>query len=255
MLLQRGATIDELNAVRRYVSAFKGGGLAAALRGPYATIVLSDVVGSPPHVIASGPMVPDPTPSEEVAEIARRFGIDLPYVDRQKAVVRDGSFVIAADGATAAEAVVAAGEAARHRMVLHTTELQGEAREVAAEVIGATEPGTIGVFVGETTVTVLGEGRGGRNQEAALAAARAIEGTTVRFVALGTDGIDGRSPAAGAMVDGQSWALMGAAGHDPVAALGANDSHTVLSAIDATITTGPTGTNVGDIWLVDRTAG
>lgn len=253
-LLRSGAAIEELNAIRRHVSLLKGGGLAAALRGPHVTVALSDVVGSAHHDIASGPTVADPVDHEEAVRIAARYRLDLPTVALPPKATREAPFVIAADGAVVAAAVVAAGREAGLNIVLHTTELRGEATDSAALAIETTEPGTLGVFAGETTVTVTGNGTGGRNQEAALAAALVIEGTATGFAALGTDGIDGTSPAAGAVVDGETLARIRAKGLDAATALAMNDSFTVLDAVGATIMTGPTGTNVGDIWVVDRTA-
>ena len=249
-LLRSGAHIDEINTIRRHVSAFKGGGLAAALRGPQITVAISDVVGSPPHAIASGPTVVDPTGPDDATRVAEKYGIELPDVERSVASRAGSRFVVAADAVVAAKAVVVAGEAAGVVMELHTAQLMGEASEMAGWAISVTRPGSIGVFAGETTVTLTGDGRGGRNQEAALAAALDLAGTDVRFAAMGTDGIDGMSPAAGAAVDGATVA--GGAELDAAAALANNDSFTYLDGVGATIVTGPTGTNVGDLWVVDK---
>ena len=252
-LLRSGADIEEINTIRRHVSALKGGGLAAALRGPHVTVAMSDVIGSPPHAIASGPTVADPTRLEDVRAIADRYGLELPEIAALAHPAGGSRFVVAADGAVAASAVVTAGESLRLVTEIHSTTLTGEASEMARRAVEVTNPGSIGVFTGETTVTVAGTGMGGRNQEAALAAAISIAGTTTRFAAIGTDGIDGMSPAAGAIVDGETVARGRALGLDAAAALVANDSFGYLAAVDATIVTGPTGTNVGDLWLVDRT--
>ena len=137
---------------------------------------------------------------------------------------------------------------------MRSTTLVGDVAGAVERALADTPPGTVGVFAGETTVAVSGGGSGGRNQHAALLAALAIAGTGLRFAALGTDGTDGNSPAAGAIVDGSTVDAIRRAGHDPVAARGHHDSHTALAAADAVLVTGPTGTNVGDLWIVDRSA-
>lgn len=252
-LLRAGATIDEMNVVRRHLSAIKGGGLLRALRGPHVTIALSDVIGSPPHAIASGPTVPDPTDAADVGEIAGRYGVVLPPVERVDADREPQPYVVAADARVAAEAAVVAAAESGHPVVLHTTELSGDAAEAAISAIRRTRKGTMGIFAGETTVTVQGQGSGGRNQHAALVAATEVAGTRTRFAAMGTDGIDGRSPAAGAIVDRESADEAHAAGIDLHRARERFDSYTALKAIGAAIVTGPTGTNVGDLWIVDKT--
>jgi hydroxypyruvate reductase len=130
--------------------------------------------------------------------------------------------------------------------------LVGEARLAAAAAISIAHPGEITVLTGETTVTVQGSGSGGRNQEAALAAAIAIAGQGDAFVAFGTDGIDGPTDAAGAAVDGSTVARGRLIGLDAERFLLNNDSHPYLAAMGAVIRCGPTGTNVGDLWLIDR---
>jgi glycerate-2-kinase len=133
-----------------------------------------------------------------------------------------------------------------------TTQLSGEARHEAVALVDRTAPGTVSVAAGETTVTVRGAGVGGRNQEAAVAGARYIEGQDVVFAALGTDGIDGPTPAAGAIVDGESASRATSRGIDLEKALAMNDSHSVLKALDETVVTGATGTNVADLWMVAK---
>ena len=132
-----------------------------------------------------------------------------------------------------------------------TTTLRGEARTAAAEAVATRRPGSdLLVFVGETTVTVSGARLGGRNQEAALAGALAIEGTTTTFLAADTDGIDGATDAAGAVVDAGTIGRGRAVGLNAIDALADNDAHGYLGATDDLFITGPTGTNVADLWLV-----
>jgi glycerate 2-kinase len=252
-LLRAGADIEEINTVRRHLSAFKGGGLAKALRGPHVTLALSDVVGSSPHAIASGPTLPDPSGPDDVARIAERFDLTLPDVE-QSPPVGESPFVVVADGAMAASAVAESLRSAGFAAAVRTVALAGDVVAAVERALADTPAGTVGVFAGETTVAVSGRGRGGRNQHAALLAALAIADTTVQFAAMGTDGTDGNSPAAGAIVDGSTVVAMRRAGHDPVAARTDHDSYTALAAAEAALVTGPTGTNVGDLWIVDRSA-
>ena len=165
----------------------------------------------------------------------------------------DGQTVmVVGDGAVAAHAAAASLEGAT---VISTT-LEGEAREVALQVIDhaeALQPGESHVYAGETTVTVKGDGRGGRNQELALAAAIALDGREgLTLLSIGTDGIDGMSDAAGAFADGSSVAEAARTGMDAGESLANNDSHTFHGAAGTLVITGPTGTNVGDLVLIHR---
>lgn len=266
-LLRSGADIVEINAVRKHLSAVKGGRLAeAARRCRLLTLVLSDVVGDPLDVIASGPTVPDPTTYADALEVLERRRIAEEVPAAVVAHLRDGAagrvpetpkeahprhvLRIVGNGAQAAEAVVAA---ARERGLIAevvSTTLVGEAREVGPSAAAARVPGVdVLVWAGETTVTVRGDGRGGRNQEAALAAALAIEGTGTTFLAAGTDGIDGPTDAAGAVVDGGTVPRGSAAGLDAWDHLARNDAYPYLAATGDLLVTGPTGTNVADLWI------
>lgn len=253
-LLRCGADIEEINTIRRHLSALKGGGLAAALRGPHVTIAISDVVGSAPIAIASGPTVPDPAGPEAAVQVADRYGVVLPAVAGTPAQVKRGGFVVAADGGVAARAVMRRADAAGAHAAVLTETLRGDVTEAVRWALASTPPGTVGILAGETTVRVTGDGRGGRNQHAALLAALSIVGTSIRFATIGTDGRDGNSTAAGAIVDGRTVDAVRRVGGDAEGALRRHDSHTVLDAIGATVVTGPTGTNVGDVWVVDRSA-
>lgn len=255
-LLRSGAPIEDVNRVRCALSAFKGGGLGGALGGAGEVVVLaiSDVVGSDPSVIGSGPTVPRPRDAEGVVEVARRHGVTVPrrvraaMADRPEVPSRWYPVEVIADGSTLAAAVLdRAGERSRRGF-----DLVGSASATAAAVVAAAEPG-LTVHVGETTVAVTGERPGGRNQEAALAAARALPVSAANvFLAMGSDGIDGTTDAAGAVVDDGTWALAEERGLDPAGGLAGHDAHRVLGGVDALIRTGPTGTNVADLWLVWR---
>lgn len=283
-LLASGASIDELNTVRKHLSAVKGGGLARlAAPARVLALVLSDVVGSPLDIIASGPTVPDPSRyADAAAVVARRdlWGrLPAPIADHLRRgmagevpeTLKPGDPVfervltrVVGENADAAAAAAARAAALGYASMVLTTYLEGEAREagrllaalgkeMAARAQPLAPPACL-VLGGETTVTMrrLG-GRGGRNQELALAAALALEGPAwdrVTVAGLGTDGIDGASEAAGALVDGTSVARARAAGLDPLAALDANDSASFFEALGDAIVCGPTGTNVNDLALV-----
>ena len=272
-MLESGATIDEINAVRKHLSTVKGGQLASlAAPAQVVAIVMSDVVGNDPAVIASGPTVPDRGSFEDAITVIDRYAIDPPtsVADRlaegvdgcvpetpgpTDPVFSHSETHIVASGMTAATA--AADCATDHGVdsIILSTRIRGEAREVggihvaiAEEVLASDNPiPTPGILItgGETTVTVDGSGRGGPNQELALAAAIEIDGP-ITLGAIDTDGIDGTGPAAGAVVDRTT-------AETPVsarAALDANDAYAFLSERDDAIETGPTGTNLNDLRVV-----
>jgi glycerate 2-kinase len=283
LLLRSGASIGEVNAVRKHLSQVKGGRLAqriARAGAQAAVLVLSDVVGSPLDGIGSGPCAPDPTTFADAWDVLARYGL----LDRVPPSVRehlqrglDGEseetpkpgeplfervhHVIVADNRVAAEAAVRRAEALGLHALLLTSHLEGEAREVGrvlaalakeeARAAGPLPRPACLVVGGETTVTVRGEGKGGRNQEVALAAALALEGwEDVMVVTLATDGVDGPTDAAGAIATGQTAARGRALGLDPADHLARNDAHPFFSALGDLILTGPTGTNVCDLAFV-----
>ena len=271
-LLESGADIAEMNTVRKHLSAIKGGWLAAAAgRSRLITLVLSDVVGDPVDVIASGPTVPDPTTFEDALAIVGRHGIFdrlsgrvLGHLERgRRGLVEETpkqphlrhEVVIVGSGAIAAEAAANFLHSQQVPSRIVSTRHMGEAREAAVAALSIESYGDeVLVFAGETTVTVRGSGRGGRNQEAALAAALEVDGQPVTFLAGGTDGIDGPTDAAGGIVDGGTIRRGLAANFDPYAALADNDTYPFLAAAGDLIVTGPTGTNVADLWMFRRRA-
>jgi glycerate 2-kinase len=274
-LLRAGADIHALNTVRKHLSAIKGGQLAAATRAAMDVLVISDVVGDDLSVIASGPTVPDASGFADALEIVRRFGGDSSY---PHAVVR--RLVEGAAGrlpetpkpgdarlervrtriiGSRRDAMAGAAEAAAARgyhVVRLDDPVVGEARTAAASHVRAIaalagtarRPACV-ISSGETTVHVTGRGRGGRNQEFALAAAPLLDplGSAAALASAGTDGIDGSTPAAGAYVDSTTLARAAANGLAPDRFLSDNDSHAFFAAIGDLIHTGPTGTNVGDL--------
>ena len=274
LLLGAGANINELNAVRKHLSLFKGGRLArAAAPARVVTLVLSDVIGDPLDVIASGPTAPDSSTFADAVEVVRRRGV----WDAAPATVRVRleagargeieetpkpgdrlfdrvSHHVIGNNTLVTDAAVARAAALGYRPTLLTRALQGEAREVARDLVArarALPPPACLVAAGETTVTVRGRGRGGRCQELALAAALAIDGVEdVTVLAGGTDGTDGPTDAAGGVADGATVARARAAGIDPRAALEDNDAHGALAASSDLLVSGPTCTNLLDLYLV-----
>lgn len=286
VLLGSGATINELNTVRKHLSAVKGGRLAQrASPAHVVSLILSDVVGSPLDVIASGPTSPDSTTFRDAVDVLARYDLttQVPAAVRthleqgvhgdivetpgsQDPVFTQVQNVIIASNVQAAEAAVQAAEEAGYNALLLTTFLEGEAREVGVVLAGiARELATYGrprslpaciVLGGETTVTIRGTGTGGRNQEMALSAALHVEGVPNAVIAtLATDGGDGPTDAAGAIVDGQTALRAREQNVDVADALARNDSYTALDALNLLHRTGPTGTNVNDLAFVIVGAG
>lgn len=277
-LLDSGATIDEINAVRKHCSAIKGGRLAAATRpADVCVLVVSDVVGNDLATIASGPLVGDPTTYADARAVIDRYDLNVPAAVTDRLARGDAGEIdetpapggsvfegvttaIIGDGLTAVRAAADRAAAAGFNPLVLSSRIRGEAREAAktqvaiAEGIAATgdplDPPAVVVSGGETTVTVDGEGVGGPNQEFALSAALELAAgddaapETV-VAAVDTDGVDGPTDAAGATVDGETVSVQ-----EGRHALADNDATTALRAADAVITTGPTGTNVNDLRVV-----
>lgn len=266
--LQRaGADIHEMNTVRRALSRLKGGGLARlAAPSPVVALLLSDVMGDNPQTIASGPTVASPTGPAEALEVLRRYGLGgvgpvvallearraTPAPDMPAAV-----YAIVGSNGMACDAVVAAAAARGFRSTALDAPLAGEARHAGLAFAQAArmlrdahekaEPTCI-VAGGETTVTVTGDGRGGRNQEFALGAARELDGVAgVALLSFGTDGIDGASRAAGAVVTGETIRRAREFGLSVDDALARNDTEAFFDALGDLWITGPTGTNVNDV--------
>jgi glycerate 2-kinase len=268
-LLRSGATIDELNTVRKHLSQVKGGQLARlAAPAALATLVLSDVVGDPPATIASGPTVADPTTVADARAVLARYHVDVvdPALLRETPKTDDpalagGHLVLVGSNRLAAQAAAGRARELGYHTLLLTTYVEGEAREVA-HVAAALAKGvrTAGdplpppaclIWGGETTVTVRGEGQGGRNQELALAAAIALDGWSgVTLLALATDGGDGPTDSAGAVVTGATAGRARTLGLDPRDALAHNDSYPFFAALGDHVRTGPTGTNVNDLLFI-----
>ena len=250
-LLAGGADIGASNTVRRALSAVKGGRLAAAIApARVVNVILSDVPGAPLDVVASGPTLPPRGGDEDAAEILARHGLSIGLPPAEPLVRRSIETTIesevAADSETARAAVRAAAEARGLSLTDRQGRFDGEARALGARL--AREPASAWVWGGETTVTLGGGpiGRGGRNQELALAAIEAGLDDGV-LLALATDGVDGASQNAGGLAD--AAAARALAGRDLVSALERHDASPLLEAASAALHTGPTGTNVADLLI------
>jgi glycerate 2-kinase len=283
LLLRAGASIHELNAVRKHLSRLKGGGLVrAAAPARVSTLILSDVVGDDLSTIASGPAAPDPTTYGDALDVLGRRGVleqapaavrrhleagargDVPETpkpgDPLFAAVRTR---IVGSNRTSVEAAAREARRIGFRPLVLTTRLEGEARDAARFLLGVlaecvfegdpARPPVCLIAGGETTVTVRGEGRGGRNQELAVAAVDSLSLFPVPAVlaSLATDGADGKSDAAGGVVDDRALERARALGMAPPSAfLDDNDSRSFLGPLGDLIVTGPTGTNVMDVTLL-----
>ncbi len=281
LLLACGATIHEVNAVRKHLSAIKGGQLARlAAPASVVALLLSDVIGDPLDVIGSGPTAPDESTYGSAWAVVEKYGL----AERIPAAVRarlesgmggkhaetpkagDACFqrvknVIVGSNRLAVEAAARKARELGYRPLVLSTTIDGETREIAAmhcaiarEVLASGRPAKPPVCLisgGETTVTIRGTGLGGRNQEFALAAALQLRGLAgVLAFSAGTDGTDGPTDAAGAMADGGTTERAAALGLNAAAVLADNDSYRFFSPLGDLVKTGPTGTNVMDVRLM-----
>jgi glycerate 2-kinase len=279
-LLSAGATINELNAVRKHLSAFKGGQLAAnCYPATVVTLILSDVVGDPIDTIASGPTAPDPSTYETARDVLNKYEVwgsvshavkrrvELGLEGKAAETPKPGDTVfekvhnvVVANNLKAARTAAETAEKLGYNTKVLSTFVEGEARHVGTVYAGLArslsmndlpvpKPGAL-LIGGETTVTVTGPGKGGRNQEVALSALMKITGLDCVVFTLGTDGIDGPTDAAGAIVDGASLSRAQLRGLDPAKHLRENDSYNFFKALGDAVFTGPTGTNVNDLTLI-----
>ncbi|HJX11641.1 MAG TPA: glycerate kinase [Candidatus Binatia bacterium] len=280
-LLDCGATIHEVNTVRKHISKIKGGRLARlAYPATLVSLILSDVVGDSLDVIASGPTVPDSSSFADCLRVIARYKLQEKIPPRVRAFLESGARgeveetpkaedpifqkvrnVIVGNNRTALDAARLKAEELGYNTLLLSNRMEGEAKVVAAahaaiarDIIATNTPIRRPACVlsgGETTVTVRGKGLGGRNQEFALAAAAAIDGAEgVVILSGGTDGTDGPTDAAGGVIDGTTLQRGRDKGLDAADFLRRNDSHTFLRAVGDLLVTGPTFTNVMDLRLV-----
>ncbi len=274
LLLAAGAGIHDLNALRKHLSLIKGGQLArAAAPASVLTLALSDVIGNDLDVIGSGPTAPDRTRYVDALGIVDRLDLrerlPAPARHRLEAGARgdlpetpkpgDPLFsrvtnVVIGDNSLVVDAAARAAASLGYRVEVLTRALAGEAREVARQLVERArsyQPPICLIAGGETTVTVSGEGSGGRCQEFALAAALELDGATgLTVLAAGTDGTDGPTDAAGAVADGGTVRRAAAVGADPRRCLMENDSHRLFAALGDLIVSGPTASNLLDLYVV-----
>lgn len=280
-LLKSGATINEINTVRKHISNVKGGWLAKrAFPATVVNFILSDVVGDPLDFIASGPTVPDSTKFDDAIEVLKRYRLWNAIPVTVKKVLLQGKKglipetpkagdrvfekvhnIVVGNSMTACQAAYNSLKTAGLNTLLLTSSLEGQARDVgavfasiASEIVKSSNPvpkPSAIVAGGETTVTVVGKGKGGRNQEIALGAVSKIGGLDGVVVAsLSTDGIDGPSDAAGALVDGESLRRALDLGLNPKRLLAENNSYLFFSRLADLLFTGLTGTNVNDVSVI-----
>ena len=281
LMLAAGANINQLNAVRKHCSLLKGGQLArAAAPARVHALLLSDVIGDPLDVIASGPTAPDVSTFAEALAILDRFELrsrapativerlergargEIPETPKPEDPVFHGvTNSVIGNNLLVVEAAAARARALGYAAHVLTRALEGEARDVARTLVGLARqiqagrgpvaPPACLIAGGETTVTVRGTGRGGRCQEWALAAAIELDGVDgIVALAAGTDGTDGPTDAAGAVADGATQKRARERGEDLQAHLARNDANPVLAALDDLVVTGPTNTNLLDLYLL-----
>lgn len=260
-LLSRGADIEKINAVRKRLSLVKGGQLAAACYpARVITLALSDVLSNDKGTIASGLTVKDDTSNGNLKDIVRRYLFDVPeeilsvlYKNESTKINNGGYYFVGDKSSLLCGAEKKAAELG-YTPVVMDKDLTGEAKERAKEIAARAENAaekTAYIYAGETTVTLNGTGKGGRNQEMALSAAIELrEKKSIGFISVGSDGTDGPTDAAGGYADGETYGRMTAAGLSPEEELRNNNSYYALKAAGDLIITGATGTNVNDITVL-----
>lgn len=271
-LLASGAPISAMNTVRKHLSAIKGGRLAAAaFPAKVVSLVVSDVPGDNPAFVASGPTVPDPATRADALAIVNQYGLRLPDAaldllgspsadapEPDDACFETNEVHVIASAAVSLEAAAKAAKRRGIDAVILSDSIEGEAREVgrvhaaiAREIAQKNRPFARPVVVlsgGETTVTLAGKGKGGRNTEFLLSFASEIDGVEgIDVLAADTDGVDGSEDNAGAFADGRTALRLRAAGCDPKMLLQDNDAWSAFNAINDLFVPGPTGTNVNDL--------
>ncbi|CAG1065638.1 glycerate 2-kinase [uncultured bacterium] len=278
LLINSGATIDEINTVRKHLSAIKGGFLAAAAHpATVLTLIVSDVVGNSLSTIASGPAAPDPTTFADALKVIGKYGLSQKMPRKVMSILREGSKgeltetpkpgeplfkraknIIIADNLAALKGAAAKARALGFRPLILSSSITGNTREAAsffASVLkevknsgNPVKPPACVLMGGETTLKITGKGLGGRNQEFALSLAMALKSAPgIHALSAGTDGTDGPTEAAGAYALPDTLGRAGSSGLDPQKYLTRNDSYSFFRKIDGLFITGPTGTNVMDI--------
>jgi len=274
-LLQSGATIQELNTIRKHLSYVKGGQLIKGVKGRVISFIISDVVNDPVEFIASGPTAGDKTTFKNAYDIFQKYQLwdtipkstqaiiskgiqkDIPETpDASDPLFQRVTNLIVANNSYACETILLKAKSLGYHPFIFSTSLQGEARDTAKKIIqeflSYKNKGIYDLFIvgGETTVTVRGNGKGGRNQEMVLASLEYLQKHNLVFASFGTDGIDGMSHAAGAIADGNTLSRAKTLNMDSLRFLKNNDSNTFFQKLQDEIITGKTGTNVMDIQIL-----
>jgi len=271
LLLASGARIDEINTLRRQLDRIKGGGVARATKAKVVSLILSDVIGNPLEAIASGPTFPNPTTNNDAMTILKKYGLEPkvptsildvlkkegtpPDLQQSATGLQKVHHLIIGDNKLAAQAAVEQAQNEKIHAEILTNDLQGEAREVGvmlaeklrAEITRRPRPFCL-IAGGETTVTVKGDGKGGRNQELVLSTVNELSGLQdVLLISLATDGDDGPTDAAGAVATGESAQRATMLGLDAAGHLSRNDAYPFFEKMGDLLKPGPTGTNVNDL--------
>ena len=278
LLLKCGADINEINTIRKHLSLVKGGQLTAASNGVVISFIISDIIGDPMSFIASGPTYPDSTSFADAKSVLERYDLWEKIPLSVKKVVDDGvkgvipdtpnkddvvfknvfNFIVANNG-IACKAAERKARNLGYKTMLLTTSLDGEAKEKGRFLVDKvlnymnSERKLVFISGGETTVTIHGDGKGGRNQEMILGSVRELFEKDVVFASFATDGVDGMSDAAGAIADGFTLSRAQRKDLDPDVFLRDNNSYEFFKNLDDLFMTGPTGTNVMDVQIVIRT--
>lgn len=275
LLLRSGADINEINTIRKHLSYVKGGQLAKYAKGVVVSLVISDIVGDPLEFIASGPTCPDSTTFFDVKKVLEKYDLWMKIPTKVRNVIEDGvsgsidetpkrddpvfEYVfnyIVANNEIACNAAEEKAKKIGYQTMLLTTSLTGEARDLGRYLVDKAdkyrkeEKDFVFISGGETTVTIKGDGRGGRNQELVLGAVGSIAEGDIVLASFATDGVDGKSDAAGAIVDGFTLSRGKQKGLDPNDFLKENNSYEFFKELDDLFMTGPSGTNVMDIQVI-----
>jgi len=267
-LLDKGCSITELNTVRGHLSHVKLGGLARMTKAQIVSLIISDVIGDPLDFIASGPTYPGASTPTDAQRILQKYSLwgqdplikdsiirEIASQKHKKQVFRDhvDNVIIANNHRACTQAINISQKQGYHPHLLTTT-LQGEARHIGRDLVRYAKifPRAKSVIIagGETTVSVTGTGKGGRNQELVLGALQELHNTPIVIASCGTDGIDGSTTAAGAIADGSSFSRANQKGLDPHIFLENNDSYSFFHKLNDLLITGPTGTNVMDLQVL-----
>lgn len=267
-LMKRGCTIEELNTVRKHISEVKGGKLAKKTKAKIISLIISDIIGNPVEFISSGPTSPDTTTFNDAMNILKKYGVKNKEVihhikegikgkiDETPEKIDNAENIIIADNEMACREAKRKAEEKGYYSRIVSTKLRGEAMRVGRDLALYAKiyprNRAILIFGGETTVTVKGKGKGGRNQEMVLSAIKEIAGENIVFLSCGTDGIDGNSISAGAIADGYSHEKALKKELNIEEYLIDNNSYEFFKEMGDAIITGYTGTNVMDIQIIAK---